>query len=323
MADSITLNDTELKESIIKMLKSVYTEASQEEILKQSELAVKKLNELSDLFNPNHVYENIASGNSIYRTGGKYQWDQFLYAIKNKEYYTKALHLITEILDILRGEPLQLSVYKIEKNDEGKVIKITNYQGKEADVSLISKDTKYGNKFVNEIQYLKDNLEKEEDFSKHFIRHYEKFENIAISHFQKNKNFNQGHIIEAYQRHLMVVQHENKFKDNITPKHVAIMLYYSTKNAPWWTGGDIGMTQVKNYNNQRLASKKSIRMVANRLIHMAQSPKFFEQDFYKIFTPEELDNIGDSENLQKYTLNQLLDNQLKRFNTKINININS
>lgn len=307
-----------LEQNLINMLEEVYKDATKEELIEKARIVVKKLEELSGLFQMGSVYENIASEKSIYHAGGQYQWDQFLHKIKSKENYTKALHLITEILDILRGEPLQLDVYKVEKNDKGKTISITHYHGKEADVSLITSKTKYGKNFVEEIQYIKENLEKNEIFDEAFVRHYDKFETVAMG-FQKSKNFNQGHIIEAYQRHLYVVQHSDKFSDRLTKKHVAIMLYYSTKNAPWWTGGDVGMSQIKNYNNQRLASQKSIRMVANRLITMAQNPDTFVSDFKKIFTQQELEDMIDPENLSQYSLNELLEGKLKRFNINYRI----
>lgn len=295
-----------LEQNIIELLRENYQEYSEEALKDIANQAILKLEELQKLFKSN-TYNNTASERSIYHAGhSKYNWDETLYRIKKKEFYPQVLKLIIEILDILRGEPLTIDIYKTEKNDKGQIIKITHYHGKEAELSFTSKKSKYGKYITEEIGYIKDNLEKEEIYEKARLAHFENFEKIAISHFQEKKNFNEGHIIEAYQRHLSAVQHDNSFNDQVTPEHVAIMLYYSINNDPWWVGGDVGMSQVKKYNNDRLASQKSIRMVANRLLHMAESPDNFKDDFNKAFTQSEIDDMANYEALSNYTYEELL-----------------
>ena len=295
----------DLKQNIIELLQENYQNYSKEALQEIANQAIQKLEELQNYFKKS-TYNNTASERSIYRAGhSKYNWDETLYRIKKKEFYPEILKIITEILDILRGEPLTIDVYKTEKNDKGQIIKITHYHGKEAELSFVSKKSKYGKYITEEIGYVKDNLEKEEIYEKARLSHFENFENIAISHFQEDKNFNEGHIIEAYQRHLSAVQHNESFKDKIEPSHVAIMLYYSINNDPWWVGGDVGMSQIKKYNNSRLASQKSIRMVANRLIHMAQNPENFKEDFINAFTQSEINDMANYEALSNYTYEEL------------------
>ena len=60
------------------------------------------------------------------------------YFLKGERSYEKALHAITKILDILRGETLTITIQKIQRNSKGDIVDITTYKGKES--SLIVKN---------------------------------------------------------------------------------------------------------------------------------------------------------------------------------------
>lgn len=307
--------DDKVKQAILETMASIVTEEQFQKNKKQVQLVMDKLEELANLFDlsPKGVYENKSTYYSA--SAG---WNSILYRIKSVNNYTLALHLITEILDLIRGEPLMIEVYKIEREGD-KISSIKKYSGKESELDLVSRRVKYGKGFNEEIHYLKDKLTEQEITDKYFLRHYEKFESLAKQHFQKHKgetrytNFNEGHIIEAYQRHL-IWDRDTDYRDPISRKKVAIMLYYSMNSTGWWQAGDVGYTQIKG-DNTRLATQKSIRMVANKLIQMYQNPETFTPEtFKKMFTSNELDEIADYEKLSKRTLKNLLESELKTLN---------
>lgn len=315
--------DKQIQQAILETMAS-FVDGEIDNIDKRNiNIAIQKLEELSNLFDltMEGKYENISSYYSVEKG-----WDPYLYKIKSVNNYTKALHLITEILDLIRGKPLMLEVYKIEHDENGKVSSMTKFVGKESDVNLIVKTVKYNNFEKEEIHYLRESLEKQQIVDEQFIHHYEQFENIAKTRFQKHRkekrysNFNEGHIIEAYQRHLAWKAHKD-FTDKITPKHVAIMLYYSMNSTGWWQGGDVGYSQIKG-NNTRLATQKSIRLVANKLIQMFQNPNTFTPEmFKKMFSINELEEIADYEKLSKKTLNNFLIQEGQSLNKNNNINV--
>lgn len=314
-------NKKQVKDAILNTMAS-FVDGEIDKIDKKNiELAIKKLEELMSLFDisESNKYANV----SQYYSSEK-GWNEYLYKIRSVDNYTQALHLITEILDLIRGEPLILKVFKIERDVNGKVSSITQYEGKESQVDIVVRKVKYGNIEKEEIHYLRENLERQKIVDEHFIRHYENFENIAKNHFQKHKkdsrytNFNEGHIIEAYQRHLAWMPHKD-YTDRISTKHVAIMLYYSMNSTGWWKGGDVGYMQIKG-DNTRLATQKSIRMVANKLIQMYQNPNTFTpENFKKMFSINNLEEMADYEKISKRTLKELLTNELRSLDVTVNM----
>lgn len=314
--------DNNVKQAILDTMASIVTEDQFQKNKQNVTLIMEKLEELSNLFDlsPQGVYENKSTYYSAYEG-----WNSILYRIKSVNNYTLALHLITEILDLIRGEPLIIEVYKIERDAENNITSMKKYIKKESELALQQRKIKYGKSFHEEIHYLQSSLEEQEIVDKAFIKHYETFERLAKQNFQKHKgekrytNFNEGHIIEAYQRHL-IWDRDTDYRDPITKKKVAIMLYYSMNSTGWWKSGDVGYTQIKG-DNTRLATQKSIRMVANKLIQMYQNPETFTpEEFQKMFTSNELDEIADYEKLSKRTLNDLLATNLKTLN-KNNIEV--
>ena len=318
-------NNEYTKKAILETMASFVQNQKLENIEENVNLVIDKLKELSDLFDlSSSMYPNDSSYYSV-----KDGWNNYLYRIQSVENYPKALHLITEILDLVRGEPLILEVYKINRNDKGHVASITRYIGKESNVGLKNVTMKYNDSITEEVHFLKDNLEKQKIIDKAFLKHYENFENLAYIHFHKHEkekkyaNFNEGHIIEAYKRHI-VWNNDDNYTDKLSKKHVAIMLYYSMNSTGWWKGGDIGYIQMKG-NNTRLATQKSIRMVANKLIQMYKNPSTFTpEEFHKMFTANTIEEMAEYKKLSKKTLEDLLSSELKNLskdNVKIEIHI--
>lgn len=259
---------------------------------------LKKLDELTKLFD---LRTRHANNLGAYKTiQGQ---SQYLYYIKKESNYTKALHLITEILDLIRDEPLMLEVYKIQRDSKGRVIQMQTFKGKEADVNLSLRNKQSEQK--KEIHYLTGKLQREVITDKQFLQHYENFEKIANKHFSE-RHFNEGHLIEAYQRHLFYVQHlNNNYLEEIPVPHVAIMLYYSMNSTGQWKGGDILYSQIKG-NNTQLATQMSIIAVSSKLIELYRNPEFFNlEDFNKLFKVDIQDEMADYEKLKNLGIEEL------------------
>ena len=271
--------------------------------------AIEILEQIKNLFQVDSNAHPNKFLNSYYSS--KKGFVERLYYIQHAADYPTVLKLINEFLDLVRGTPLELLVVEIDHDLDGNVTSIKTLKGKESEVEMQRKINKNSK---NTVEYLKNNLKEQIEIDKKFLSHYQQFENIAKSHFQHKRegkqryNFNEGHIIEAYQRHLIERYYDDDYDNrHITPKHVAIMLYYSINNTPWWQGGDVSNVQVKG-KNYRLATELSIRQVANILIDLYQNPdkytgerihEIFSADKSKMMTLEELKKKKTSE-LEKF-----------------------
>ena len=257
---------------------------------------IRKINELQDLF-----YNGVSINDSDYYSSAK-GWATELRRIKNVDNYTTALHLITEILDLFRGADLELEVYKTQTIDGKRVISEV-YKGKEKETTLERVEGNLKKNISDSVHYVRDSLKKQRKIEEAMSNHYDLFYKTANKYrFKKegnqNYNFNEGNIMEAFLLHLTRSEHKD-FNNNMefTPQHVLIMLYYATRKEGWWTGGDIGLRQIKLINNERLASQKSIRHVANVFIDWASNPmakgkKMTPQRFNKLFS-QDVTNIDD------------------------------
>ena len=219
---------------------------------------------------------------------------------------SNVLEAITKILDILRGEPLTITIQKVQRNSKGEIIKIETYKGKESDLTL-----KYNSKY-KQVEYDLEKsakaLEKIEDANNAYVDHYANFYKIANEHIKSTrskssakgwrKKVNEGNIVEAYQRHLKMkhsLTNETNidlYSDDFTVQEILILLYYSVGNTPWWQQGDIGYNQIKNANNLRLASEASIQRVASKILDLFSKPSNFDvKEFNEIFTAQDQEEI--------------------------------
>lgn len=238
------------------------------------------------------------------------------------ETLTNVLEAITKILDILRGEPLTITIQKIQRDSEGKIIKIETYKGRESDLTL-----KYNGKY-KQVEYDLEKsakaLEKIEDSNNAYVNHYANFYRIANEHIKSTrskysstgwkKKVNEGNIVEAYQRHLKM-KHSLSSETNIdlysndfTVQEVLILLYYSVGNTPWWQQGDIGYNQIKNANNLKLASETSIQRVASKILDLFSHPSTFDvKEFNEVFTAKDQDQLINFSELEEKEIDRLLE----------------
>lgn len=262
---------------------------------------------------------------------------------KNAE---RVFHIITEILDIIRGTPLKLQVlnmntgYFLEvdesksnsyyfKSDYGNQM---NYSLTE--LSKIAKEEEENAKDERTVQKFK--------VGESFQKHYKNFEKILMENVRETekknkkgepyKSINEGHITEAFMRHLYW-QHPdfrkeissddtNYFSEDLNNpmmrQQMYIALYYSIGSDAWWTGGDIGLFQIKG-DNRKLASSFSVRVVASKLLSLynAKKNKLDMKSFIEIFTRDqraELTNPGD---VTEEVLEIVKEGLAPRYNSKI------
>lgn len=237
--------------------------------------------------------------------------------------YLEAYKLVIEVLDILRGTSLEIVIQKYEKG------KLVVYKGKEIDLVLKNNGSR------RQIEYdLKASADKIKAIAVNeaFQKHYENFRNIANEHIKhtwaapkensKKRLYgraNEGHITEAYQRHLILRHGTDDFNnfsaEKLSIPEVIILLYYSLGNTPWYKQGDIGYLQVKQ-NNTYLASYSSIGNAIRQLQALFDAETFDVNEFNKAFTASDQDQITDYLDLPKEKLEKIIDEVMK--NNRIN-----
>lgn len=243
--------------------------------------------------------------------------------------YPELLEIVTEILDILRGIPLEILIQKTQRNKQGQITNITVYRGKETNLKTKN--------YQGDVQYdltesLK-NFKKIEKANQSFINHYSQFYNIAQEHIKSTraqtkykqkwrKKINEGNIVEAFQRHMQIKHMQDNietssFNDTIIPRDVIVLLYYTIGNVPWWQQGDIGYLQVKA-NNLKLASQISVKRVASKLKDMFKDLEHFDvKEFNEIFTAKDQQQMVSFDDLAEEEQNKLIDIIVKDPNLKV------
>lgn len=299
-----------------------------EEIVQYCRNTKEKINDeqLRELEEQLSILQEIVTNKEItYSEKSKEYWDK---AKMDKAYYlggtgedietlyTKALHAITSILDILRGEPLTITVQKIMRNSKNEIVDIQIIQGKEKDLSL-----KYNSKFKSieyDLETTKENLLNIQKANKAYIHHYAEFYEMADEFISRTrsgkknhwrKRVNEGHIVEAFQRHMSMRHNAMEanntiYLDKINKRDLIILLYYSIGNTPWWQQGDIGYMQIKA-NNLQLASISSIQRVATKILQLFSSENFNALEFRDLFTAKDQKELLDITKLTEKELNEL------------------
>lgn len=298
----------EMAESILEKISKSVAKSVRDSYSIQAGAAarLKKLvNELSECYrDEKDQISKIANKTAFYTSQG---WSEFIYQKNKSASYEKIFKICSEVLDILRTggmeKPLQLVVYSTDST--GTINKV--YYGEETKAAMKVAGSE------NEIQYIKDEVSlKMRELSEEnlLVKHYNNFRRgintnhhlLEVREKIRDNKINEGHVIEAFQRHLYF-QHkihsinENTFndlslvEDPIPSKFIAINLYYAINNDPWWSGGDVGNMQVKA-DNLRLASIKSIEAVATKILEMMAHYKTFSaKNFKEMFTQGELDRM--------------------------------
>lgn len=299
------IND-EIVQEIVNVCREGKQEATKEEIAalkEQLDIISSYMSEKEEVVNEkSQAYWDAAKlGRSYYLKGAK------------RITYPKVLEAITKILDILRGQPLEIVIQKIERQN-GEIVGITTYKGKES--SLITKYNSKTKQVEYDLETSKQYLEKEEKATQAYVNHYSNFYKIANAHIKSTRShvsrtgwrrkLNEGNIVEAFQRH-MNMTHSNadfqeQYTDKFNDKEVIILLYQSAGNVPWWEQGDLGYLQVKA-NNVRLASEISIRRVATKLLsYFDDLENFNKEEFYQLFTAKDISSMTDTD---KWTKEQI------------------
>ena len=217
--------------------------------------------------------------------------------INEADIYSKAYKLVVEILDILRKDVLKIVIQKTVKDDEGRE-RVILYTIKESELETYLSFSEDKIDHTKSLTYHLKNMEKEITTSLSYTKHYENFRNIILDMTKKRdgkeyKKYNDGHIIEAYQRHIYMehkghnVMHD-KFNEPIDKRKAIILFNMSINSDPWWVGGDIDMFQIKG-DNSSLGSMYSIIVTTNKLVQMydklikTNNTKDFIDDFQQAF----------------------------------------
>lgn len=299
------IND-EIVQEIVNVCREGKQEATKEEIAalkEQLDIISSYMSEKEEVVNKkSQAYWDAAKlGRSYYLKGAK------------RITYPKVLEAITKILDILRGQPLEIVIQKVERKN-GEIVGITTYKGKES--NLITKYNAKARQVEYDLEASKQYLEKEEKATQAYVNHYSNFYKIANAHIKSTRShasktgwrrrLNEGNIVEAFQRH-MSITHPNadfqeQYTDKFNDKEVIILLYESAGNVPWWEQGDLGYLQVKA-NNVRLSSEVSIRRVATKLLsYFNDLESFNKEEFYQLFTAKDISSMTDTD---KWTKEQI------------------
>lgn len=297
-------------------------------------------------------YENTFSYYG-HNKGGR-DFGKYIFQKREDVSYEQMFRTCSDILNILRSysldEGIQLVVIKSSGKDDNGETHFTNvYFGDEhtlKDIKAVQEtftDKKTNEKKVIEkITYVTTDKSltkmysgtgmKEAVENSLFGKHYNEFKNLINDDRLKNLkkryggsggSINEGHITEAYMRHLYfkhkiteisreVIDNFNP-TDKITPQEFAIQLYYSINNDAWYTGGDIFKMQIKG-DNKKLASLMSVKAVCSALfdliqdMHSNKKNKFDVKRFNSLFTQEDQIRMSkrDPERLAKKELDELI-----------------
>lgn len=146
--------------------------------------------------------------------------------------------------------------------------------------------------------------EQDQTLSKHYRNFYDVIKKTYNGTIGKDR-INEGHIAEAFERHLQNLHTEYPYEDknDINITETWEYMRESLNQSGWWTGGDIGNIQVKSFFNDstiRLSSINSLEEVGNFLLWICNNPQQLEKDnkeFIKyainFFTQKNIDSTID------------------------------
>jgi len=209
----------------------------------------------------------------------------------------KAFILVNEIGTMLRGEEdivLRISIWNSRRKVGFIDISESELEGKtrRSQGAWTSKKTGKIHTYDNLLYDLnKINDQKHQlDVSDAFVKHYESFLEKSREWWGKHypdKRYNEGYAVEAFYVHFTRSGenfNDTSFKQHIRSNFIGPLIDEAMKNyIGWWASGDIGHLQIKALN-YRLASVKSIKIMANQLISLFNSDTFDWKQFHKVFT---------------------------------------
>lgn len=318
------LDFSEIAKELLDTLYGNYKDNLTEDQQKVANTLQKNISKLDKLINYNKAVQNTSK---YYSTEAG--WNEVLYKKRRNKTDQELFQVCSEILSILRSNAVldqDLVVYR--QQDDGS---INIYYGKESKLPNAKEVAGNNNSdWAQQIQYVVNDLEKiKVSADSNFASHYENFKKIATgqhqattslsSKYMANK-FNNGHVIEAFQRHLFyqhgiseiseeIINSFNPADKNISPQVVVVNLWYSINSDAWYTGGDVGFLQIKG-NNSTLASAISVREVASKLLYWVHNrTQFSADDFNKMFTQGTLSDMlnSDLQNIAERNLDELIE----------------
>lgn len=284
MADDITIDENDLSE-----VEQIIYEALKDFQNEESFLSIK-LKELQKIYNQ-YASNNNSTYHDVRRFGFLRGIADSEYKMLNREKIERQsakiiddmYNLVIEITQKLIGQKESLNyaiyfkkdekVYRLMQNDIN--LELLNLSKSNQSMRLSAGAFK---KFANQQRQTAD-----------ITAHYNTFVNVLKETYRgtdplPNKIVNDGIIAEAFERHLQNV-HKGALNGE---EDISIesgydwsvdeawrLIRQSRGNDPWYTGGDVGVTQVKNIGrgNVRLTSFSTVEDIVNFLFYLGQEVK--------------------------------------------------
>lgn len=338
MAKSI--NDNDLLEQIrTKMLEQYIEKAKIRGKTKEAKIKplINKLKERKEAIEKIQMEQLGIEGHiNSYNIETDFQYNKDQKEIS--QLYNECFHLINAIGEIVRGDehPIELIVYSEDVNGDLKTIYI-------ADESSIKFETPTSEKENSFSQYLKFsliNLQKENKgiaVSSAFNKYYKGFKETALNQKRTEKEYNTGHIQEAFDRHWQIFNpdktpgsdgpfYPSDFSRARDRKIVHILVYYAKNSTSWAHGGDNKWRQVKGGSygniNKQVSEFKTIENLIKNIINVWNDEKIITEEFnnlFKTIVKDELDEILDIEILKNCQNNKVLNSYVKSIEKQLKI----
>lgn len=274
---SIRKLTNEEKEDIYQKLKTYIREDFTQ---KEVDKLITLLNKLKVLFKDGIRERDTSAGSETYKM-------RYRRIIEDESKYNEALALETQILDLLRKQELSILIHETVRNSAGEIVGVN--QAFTLEKKLRLSDVRSGGENAQDyIAYLKEKTKELKIINKRqeaFVKHYDSYYRTALDiiggekklkKLSKNDSLNEGHIIEAFYRHMnywhggVLYDKDENYTEELNPRYVAIELHLRDVK-PWFTGGDLNSIQIKG-DNDKLASLLSIEKVADKLLMMYEDP---------------------------------------------------
>lgn len=277
------LSSTELSE----IEQNLYEELKQ---LKTADTELnKKLIELKNLYDQYSIVSEASSYHDKRRFGFLQNMASSEYKILQRakieqqqiQVIDQLYDLVIEITSLLtqKEEPLDYAIYFTDK--DGKV-----YRSQQNKLSLDYLNISKSNQSMRLSASAFKKFALEQRQAVDITEHYSVFMGVLQKTYNgqsklPNSKINAGVIAEAFERHLQKV-HALALKDGNISVEVGYdwsvdeawrLVRQSLGNDPWYTGGDVGMTQVKNIGkgNVRLTQFNTIEDIVNFLLYLGNN----------------------------------------------------
>lgn len=218
------------------------------------------------------------------------------------EMYNLVIEITNEIMH--RDGPLDYAIYFAK---DGKV-----YRSKQNHIELDTVNISKSNHSlrISASIFKKRALEQKEtiDITSHYSAFMKTLQDTYNGGTLPNQIVNAGIIAEAFERHLQNVHNgilSEGEKIDWSVDEVWRLIRQSKGNDPWYTGGDVGMTQVKNIGkgNVRLTQFSTVEDIVNFLLYLGKEQyddktlRRQAKETFKILYNEANDEMNDFANM--------------------------